>query len=109
MGCEENDSNFALEEETFTERKEKLQKPKMYKVLLHNDDYTPMMFVVFILQSIFHKRVTEATHIMWTVHKKGVGVAGIYTREISETKLNQIKNAAENEQHPLKCSMERVE
>ncbi len=86
--------------------KEKTRKPQLYKVLLHNDDYTTMEFVVTVLRKIFHKSEAEALHTMLTVHHKGVGVAGIYTRETSETKVNQVHEFAREHQHPLKCSME---
>ncbi len=86
--------------------KEKIRRPHLYKVLLHNDDYTTMEFVLTILRKFFHKSEAEALHTMLTVHHKGVGVAGVYTRETSETKVNQVNEFARAHQHPLKCSME---
>ena len=90
-----------------TETKTKTKKPSMYKVLLLNDDYTPMEFVVHILERIFHKRHDEATQIMLHVHQKGIGVCGVYTYEIAETKVNQVVDFARRNQHPLQCTMEK--
>ncbi len=86
--------------------KEKIRRPHLYKVLLHNDDYTTMEFVLMVLRKLFYKSEAEALHTMLTVHHKGVGVAGVYTRETSETKVNQVNEFARAHQHPLKCSME---
>jgi ATP-dependent Clp protease adaptor protein ClpS len=91
---------------TRTERK--LEKPKMYKVLLHNDDYTTMEFVVFVLQGIFHHPETEAMQIMLHVHKHGIGVAGVYTREVAETRIAQVEALARHHEYPLRCSMEEA-
>ena len=85
----------------------KTRKPHMYKVLILNDDYTPMDFVVLILQKFFQKTVQEATDIMLHVHRRGVGVCGIYTYEIAETKVTQVMDFARKEEHPLQCTMER--
>ena len=90
-----------------TKTKPATQKPPMYKVLLLNDDYTPMEFVVQILQGIFNKNLQEATEIMMHVHKKGVGLCGVYTREVAETKVGQVLNAARQAEHPLQCTMEK--
>jgi ATP-dependent Clp protease adaptor protein ClpS len=92
--------------QTRTERK--LKKPKMYKVLLLNDDYTTMEFVVFVLQSIFQRAETEAVQIMLHVHKNGMGVAGVYTREIAETRVAQVEALAREHEFPLRCSMEEA-
>ena len=89
-----------------TERK--LQKPKMYKVLLHNDDYTTMEFVVFVLQGIFHRSEAEAVQIMLHVHKSGLGVAGVYSYEIAETRIAQVEALARQHEFPLRCSMEEA-
>lgn len=94
------------EDDVLTERKEKLQKPPLYKVLLHNDDFTTMDFVVFILVQVFHKSEEEAIQIMLAVHHQGVGVAGVYTYEIAETKVNQVHNLAKAHEYPLLCSLE---
>lgn len=91
-----------------TERKQKVKEPPMYKVLLHNDDYTTMEFVVMILERIFHKNQEEATRIMLNVHHRGMGVAGIFTREVAETKVAQVHEIARQNEHPLKCSIEKV-
>ena len=90
------------------EKKQKVQEPSLYRVLLHNDDYTTMEFVIMVLQAVFHKNVTAATEIMMNVHKKGTGVAGVYTREIAETKVAQVHELAKKNQHPLRCSMEKA-
>lgn len=95
------DSNIEVETRPTT------QKPPMYKVLLLNDDYTPMEFVVQILQSIFNKSIQEATEVMMHVHKKGVGLCGVYTREVAETKVAQVMMAARRAEHPLQCTMEK--
>jgi ATP-dependent Clp protease adaptor protein ClpS len=83
------------------------QKPPMYKVLLLNDDYTPMEFVVQILQTFFNKNLEEATQIMMHVHMKGVGLCGVFTREVAETKVGQVLAAAKQAEHPLQCTMEK--
>jgi ATP-dependent Clp protease adaptor protein ClpS len=90
-----------------TDTRTRTKKPSMYKVLLLNDDYTPMEFVVHILERIFHKNHEEATRIMLHVHQKGVGVCGIYTYEVAETKVNQVIDIARRNQHPLQCTMEK--
>ena len=83
------------------------RKPSMYKVLMLNDDYTPMEFVVDVLQNIFQKTREEATQIMLHVHQKGVGVCGVYTYEIAETKVTQTVDYARKNQHPLQCTLEK--
>lgn len=88
------------------EAKPRLQKPQLYKVILLNDDYTPMEFVVIILERFFAKNREDATRIMLHVHQKGIGVCGIYTREIAETKVRQVLAFAQEHQHPLQCTME---
>lgn len=84
-----------------------LQEPPLYKVLLHNDDYTTMDFVVMVLQTVFHKNTDEATRIMLNVHHQGVGIAGIYTWEIGETKVEIVHRMAKRNQFPLRCSLEK--
>ena len=95
-------------EDILTREREKLQEPHLYKVLLHNDDYTSMDFVVMILETIFHKTTDEATRIMLNVHHQGQGIAGVYTREIGETKVASVHRMARKNQYPLKCSLEQV-
>lgn len=85
----------------------KLQKPKLYRVLLLNDDYTPMDFVVFILRKFFKKKFEEATRIMLNVHQNGVGECGTYSYEVAEMKIVQIRECARQNEHPLQCIMER--
>lgn len=85
----------------------KTKKPSMYKVLLLNDDYTPMEFVVLILETFFSKNRQEATDIMLHVHRRGVGVCGIYTYEVAETKVAQVMDFARANEQPLQCTMEK--
>ena len=85
----------------------KTKKPAMYKVLLLNDDYTPMEFVVHILERFFGKSNEEATRIMLHVHRRGVGVCGVYTYEIAETKVKQVMDFSQRHQHPLQCTLEK--
>lgn len=87
---------------------DKIREPNLYKVLLHNDDYTTMDFVVQILEEIFHKSPIEATSIMLKVHNEGIGVCGIYTKEIAETKVKAVHEKAEQAGFPLKSTMEKV-
>jgi ATP-dependent Clp protease adaptor protein ClpS len=94
------------EGQVLTKKKPKLQQPRLYKVLLHNDDYTPMEFVVAVLQQIFHLDEVDATKIMLHVHNNGVGVAGVFTYEIAETKVQTVMAAAQTHEYPLQCSME---
>ena len=90
-----------------TRAKPKTKKPSMYKVLMLNDDYTPMEFVVFVLEQFFSKSREEATQIMLHVHRRGVGICGVYTYDIAETKVNQVMDLARKEQHPLQCTLEK--
>jgi len=90
-----------------TRTKPKLKRPNMYRVLLLNDDYTPMEFVVHVLERFFNKGRQEATRIMLHVHHKGVGVCGVYTFEVAETKVTQVMDFAQKHQHPLRCTMEK--
>jgi ATP-dependent Clp protease adaptor protein ClpS len=90
-----------------TSTKPKLQKPSMYRVLLLNDDYTPMEFVVYVLEQIFNKSREDATQIMLHVHQNGVGVCGVFTYEVAETKVAQVVDSARRNQHPLQCTMEK--
>ncbi|MCW0233397.1 MAG: ATP-dependent Clp protease adapter ClpS [Ferrovibrio sp.] len=90
-----------------TKTRPKTQKPPMYKVLLLNDDYTPMEFVVHVLERFFNKAAEDATRIMLHVHQKGVGICGVFTYEVAETKVTQVIDFARQHQHPLQCTMER--
>jgi ATP-dependent Clp protease adaptor protein ClpS len=98
--------NQYLDDPVVQEAKPKLQKPPFYKVLLINDDYTPMEFVVIILQRFFHKNREEATQIMLHVHQKGLGVCGVFTREVAETKVQLVLNFSKEHRHPLQCTLE---
>ncbi len=91
-----------------TESEKKLKLPPMYKVLLHNDDYTTMEFVVQVLQSVFHKTPPDATQIMLHIHRSGLGVAGVYTHEVAETKVTLVEAMAREHEFPLKCTMEEA-
>jgi ATP-dependent Clp protease adaptor protein ClpS len=94
------------EHQVIVERK--IKEPERYRVLLHNDDYTSMDFVVSVLQNIFHKSIEQATTIMLAVHRQGIGQCGIYTKELAEAKVGQVKNAARQAGFPLRCTMEKV-
>lgn len=98
----ESDTGVAAETE------KKLKKPTLYKVLLHNDDYTTKEFVVQVLQYVFHKESTEAVQIMLHVHQKGIGVAGVYPYGIAETKVALVESLARQYEYPLKCTMEEA-
>jgi len=90
-----------------TKTRPKTRKPNLYKVLLLNDDYTPMEFVILILEKFFNKRHEEASQIMLHVHQRGVGVCGVYTFEVAETKVTQVMDFARQHDHPLQCTMEK--
>ena len=101
------DDDNLPEEDAQVETRTRLKRPSMYKVLLHNDDYTPMDFVVHVLKRFFDKTSEEATSIMLAVHNQGIGVCGVYTFEVAETKVTQVIDYCHNQQHPLQCSMEK--
>ncbi|WP_075214723.1 ATP-dependent Clp protease adapter ClpS [Mongoliimonas terrestris] len=90
-----------------TKTRPKTKKPSMYRVLILNDDYTPMEFVVHVLERFFNKGREEATRIMLHVHHHGVGECGVYTYEVAETKVTQVMDFARRHQHPLQCVMEK--
>jgi ATP-dependent Clp protease adaptor protein ClpS len=92
---------------TVLEAKPKTKKPSMYKVLLLNDDYTPMEFVVDVLERFFNMNAQSATQVMLHVHQQGVGVCGVYTFEVAETKVTQVVDYARKHQHPLQCTLEK--
>jgi ATP-dependent Clp protease adaptor protein ClpS len=94
------------EGEVATDHKIRTEKPRQYKVVLHNDNYTTMEFVVLVLMRFFHKSEPEATHIMLTVHHKGQGIAGIYSKDVAETKVHQVTTFAQDNGMPLKLSTE---
>ncbi|SDP13318.1 ATP-dependent Clp protease adapter ClpS [Desulforhopalus singaporensis] len=96
------------ESSVLTEDATDVKEPKLYKVLLHNDDYTTMEFVISILETVFHKSTNDATKIMLNVHNEGIGIAGVYTREICETKISVVHQLAKKNEFPLRCSMETV-
>lgn len=83
------------------------KKPRLYKVLLLNDDYTPMDFVIYVLEQFFNKSRSQATGIMLQVHRSGVGICGVFTYEVAETKVSQVMNFARQNEHPLQCTMEK--
>lgn len=91
---------------TETKQRQKLQKPRLYKVLLHNDNYTTRDFVVAVLREVFHKSETDAVQIMLHVHYNGIGVAGVYTYEVAETKIRLVEKLARENDFPLRLSME---
>lgn len=90
-----------------TRTKPKTKKPSMYKVLMLNDDYTPMEFVVYALERFFHMSREQATQIMLHVHQRGVGICGVFSYEVAETKVTQVMDFARQNQHPLQCTLEK--
>ncbi len=92
--------------EVSTIHKSKVKPPVIYKVLMHNDDFTAMEFVVHVLQKFFNKSQAQATQIMLAVHNRGVGICGVFTKEVAEMKIVKVSNYARQSGHPLKCSME---
>ncbi len=113
LGSNENDERGAGDHnddsgaDVITRTKTKVKKPNLYRVLILNDDYTPMEFVVHILERFFKKTQEEATQIMLHVHNTGVGQCGVFTYEIAETKVTQVMDFARKNQHPLQCVMEK--
>lgn len=99
-----DDDDTVLLEQT----KPQLKKPPLYKVILINDDYTPMEFVVHILEMVFNHNREQATQIMLHVHKLGKGVCGVFTKDVAETKVAQVNNYSRENKHPLLCEMEEV-
>ena len=104
MGRNKADTNGELDLDI--EKDIVTEKPKLYKVLMHNDDYTPMDFVIFVLMKFFNKPQDDAHKIMLDVHNKGVGLAGIYSFEVAESKVAQVNQFSKNNEHPLKTSFE---
>ena len=111
LGPRKNDPPSHIEDDYETgvalKTKPIIKKPSMYKVLMLNDDYTPMEFVVQVLERFFSKSAQEATTIMLHVHQRGVGVCGIFTYEVAETKVTQVMDLARENQHPLQCTIEK--
>jgi ATP-dependent Clp protease adaptor protein ClpS len=95
-----------FQNEIQTETEIEVKKPKMYKVIIHNDNYTTMDFVVEVLMSVFNKQAADATRIMLEVHQKGAGIAGIYTYDIAQTKIAEVHEMAKQKEFPLLCSLE---
>lgn len=105
---EEADFVKNFDQELDSEQENEIVMPRMYRVLLHNDDYTTMDFVVEVLMSVFHKPAAEATKIMLDVHKKGQGVCGIYSYDIASTKIARVHCISRQREFPLRCSMEEA-
>jgi ATP-dependent Clp protease adaptor protein ClpS len=105
----QKDKTAVPQGETITETRPKAVRPPVFKVLLHNDDYTTMEFVTHVLQKFFQKSMEDATQIMLHVHHKGIGVCGLYPFEIAETKVAQVVDYARKNDYPLQCSMEEAE
>jgi ATP-dependent Clp protease adaptor protein ClpS len=101
------DFNTEPVEEILSETLDDITEPPMYRVLLHNDDYTTMQFVVELLMVVFHKSLDEATRIMMHVHLSGIGICGVYSYEVAETKVETVHGLARERGFPLKCSMEK--
>ncbi len=99
--------NHETEGETLVKTEKEVKEPPLYKVFLHNDDYTTMEFVVEILLHVFSRSMEDSTAIMLNVHRKGIGLCGIYTHEVSETKMDMVHTLAQEHGFPLKCTMER--
>ncbi|NRB15755.1 MAG: ATP-dependent Clp protease adapter ClpS [Rhizobiales bacterium] len=100
------DFDYELENNVYIKEQQKTQKPKLYKVLLLNDDFTTQEFVTYVLEHFFNKSSEQAFEIMLHVHKKGVGVCGVYSFEVAEMKVSQVMLLAESEEFPLQCIME---
>jgi len=101
------DGGNSFETGTVTKTRPKTKRPNLYKVMLLNDDYTPMEFVVLVLQDVFNKSREDAMRIMLHVHQKGVGECGVYPYEVAETKVTRVMDTARKNQHPLQCVMEK--
>jgi ATP-dependent Clp protease adaptor protein ClpS len=102
-----NEEKIQLDENVAEKERQETKEPSLYRVIILNDDYTTMEFVVHVLETVFHKSTPEATQIMLSVHKKGAGLCGVYTREIAETKVVTVHEMASRNKFPLKCTMEK--
>ena len=102
-----SDYSAETDDSVLSETLDEVKEPSMYRVLIHNDDYTTMEFVVEILVSVFNKPVEDAVNIMLKVHREGIGLCGVYTYEVAETKVGTVETLARENGFPLKCSMER--
>ena len=107
-GDKDSDKDTDGEAGVATKTRAKPKKPSQYKVLMLNDDYTPMEFVVMVLKRFFGMDLEQATRVMLHVHQKGVGVCGIFPYEVAETKVNQVMDFARQNQHPLQCTLEKA-
>ena len=110
MNIEDQNNNTNMNDPqkgVLLESKPITKKPSMYKVILLNDDYTPMEFVVYVLEKFFNKNYDQATQIMLHVHRNGIGICGVYTYEVAETKSNLVIDCAKKNQHPLQCTIEK--
>lgn len=103
---DENQNDDESDTGIATQNKPKLQQPRKYKVLLHNDDYTTMEFVIHVLKKFFNKTSVDAQRVMMHVHTKGIGVCGVYTYEVAESKVAQVTKYARKNGHPLRCTCE---
>ena len=101
-----NTPDFDKDFDVATESETRLEKPKLYKVVLHNDDYTTMEFVVFILRTVFHRSESEAYVVMMKVHEAGIGIAGIFTFEVANMKAEKAMNISRAQEYPLLCTVE---
>ena len=108
MAGDDKDQDSDSEVGIATKTRTKPKKPSQYKVLMLNDDYTPMEFVVMVLKRFFGMDLEQATRVMLHVHQKGVGVCGIFPYEVAETKVNQVMDFARQNQHPLQCTLEKA-
>ena len=107
-GSDDNDGPGGPNVGIATRTRTRTRKPSLYKVLMLNDDYTPMEFVVHVLQNFFRMDMEQATRVMLHVHQRGVGVCGVFTYEVAETKVNQVMDFARQNQHPLQCTLEKA-
>lgn len=107
MTDKKTDNDNGGQSQVILETRPRTKKPSMYKVIMLNDDYTPMEFVVYVLERFFGKSREDATRIMLSVHQNGVGVCGVFTYEVAETKVAQVIETSRRHQHPLQCTMEK--